>query len=118
MERVSFIQHKGKKILYIDASNVNIEEALAVIAKARETIRSQPEKSVFILTNLTNARFDDKVTAAMKEYVAGNKPYVAKSAVVGVTGLKQILYNAIMKFSGRKVVMFNTQDQAKEWLVE
>jgi hypothetical protein len=118
MERAYFAEHKGKKFLYIDLSKGTVEEGLAVIAKAKGIIRSQPEKSVLVFTDVTDARFNPEVTDALKEYVAGNKPYVVASAVIGVTGLKQILVNAIMKFSGRKLVMFNTKEQSLDWLVE
>jgi calcineurin-like phosphoesterase family protein len=118
MERVYFIQHKGKKILIIDGSNCTVEEAPATLAKAREVIRSQPEKSVYTLTDLTNARFDDKIALDMKETIAGNKPYVYAAAVVGVTGLKQIFLNSVIKLTGRKLALFNTVEQAKDWLAE
>jgi len=45
-----------------------------------------------------------------------NKPYVVAAAVVGVTGLKQIIYNAVMKFSGRKLTAFDSLAEAKDWL--
>jgi len=118
MERVSFIEYKGKKFLYMDVSNLDAREMLENIANAKKIIRSQPEKSVFVLTDVTGMRFDSEVTTAMKEYVAGNKPYVVASAVVGVTGLKMIVVNSIMKFAGRKLVLFDTIEQAKDWLVQ
>lgn len=111
MERVYFTEYKGKKLLYIDMSKCNAEEMFAVIANAAEIIRSQPEKSVFSLTDVTDAWFDPEVNDAMKEFLSGNKPYVVAAAVVGVSGSK------IMKIFGRKLVLFDTVEQAKEWLV-
>ena len=110
MDRVYFTEYKGKKFLYIDMSKCNAEEMLAVIANAGEIIRKQPEKSVFSLTDVTGAWFDPDVNDAMKEFLSGNKPYVIAAAVVGVTGSK------IMKIFGRKLVLFDTTEQAKEWL--
>jgi hypothetical protein len=52
----------------------------------------------------------------MKEFVIHNKPYVVAAAVVGVTGLKQVILNAVMKLSGRKLTAFNTLAAAKDWL--
>jgi hypothetical protein len=54
----------------------------------------------------------------MKEYVASNKPYVVAAAVIGVTGMKQFIYNTVMKFSGRTIMLFDTIEQAKEWLAK
>lgn len=111
MERVYFTEYRGKKFLYIDMSKCNEDEMLAVIANATKIIRSQPEKSVFSLTNVTDAWFCPEVNDAMKEFLSGNKPYVVAAAVVGVSGSK------IMKVFGRKLVLFDTIEQAKEWLV-
>jgi len=111
MERVYFTEYKGEKFLYIDMSKCSAEEMYVVIAKAEEIIRNQPEKSVFSLTDVTDAWFDPEVNDAMKEFLSGNKPYVVAAAVVGVTGSK------IMKIFGRKLVLFDTTEQAKEWLV-
>lgn len=116
MDRIYYIRHREKKILYLDGSNVNFEEALPLIREAKEFIRSQPEKSLLTLTDLTNARFNDHVTQSLKEYVAGNKPYVIAAAVIGVTGLKQILLNSILKLSGRKLTLCDTKEQALDWL--
>lgn len=118
MKRVYFTDYKGKKLLYINLSKCSSEEVLEVIANAKKIIQNEPEKSVYTLTDVTDSRFNPELTDAMKNYVAGNKPYVVAAAVVGVTGMKQFIYNTIMKFSGRNIVAFNTIDQAKEWLAK
>jgi len=116
MDRVQFIQHKGKKILHLNFSECTPDEVLRVIEMAKAAIRTQSPGSVFTLTDVTNTAFNSKVSDAMKEFVIHNKPYVIAAAVVGVTGLKQIIYNAVMKFSGRKLTAFNSLSEAKDWL--
>jgi hypothetical protein len=118
MEHVRFIEHKGKKILHLDFSRKKADEVLPIIEHARSTIGAQPPKSVFTLTDVTETGFNAKISDAMKEFVAHNKPYVAASAVVGVTGLKQIIFNAVMKFSGRQLHAFDSLTEAKEWLAK
>ena len=116
MERVRFIDHRGKKILHLDFSHIKADQVLPIIDKAKLTIGGQPPRSVFTLTDVTETGFNTQVSDAMKEFVAHNKPFVAASAVVGVTGLKQIIFNAVMKFSGRQLHAFDSLDQAKDWL--
>jgi hypothetical protein len=118
MERVQFIQHKGKKILHINFANCKAEEVLTVIDQAKAIIRTQAQQSVFTLTDVTNTAFNSTVSDAIKEFVVHNKPYVVASAVVGVTGLKQIIYNAVMKFSGRTLTAFDSLTEAKDWLAK
>lgn len=118
MERVQFIQHKGKKILHINFADCKADEVLTVIDQSKAVIRTQALQSVFTLTDVTNTAFNSKVSDALKEFVVHNKPYVVAAAVVGVTGLKQIIYNAVMKFSGRKLTAFDSLAEAKDWLAE
>ena len=116
MERVQFIQHKGKKILHLNFADCTADEVLQVIEMSRAAIRTQAPGSVLTLTDVTNTAFNSKVSEAMKEFVSHNRPYVNAAAVVGVTGLRQIIYNAVMKFSGRKLTAFDTLAEAKDWL--
>lgn len=116
MERVQFIQHKSRSILHLDFSNRKSPEVLQIIERAKHTIKTQSHRSVYTLTDVTNTAFNNAVSDAMKEFVLHNKPYVVASAVVGVTGLKQIIFNAVMKLSGRKLTAFESLDAAKDWL--
>ena len=118
MERIQFIEHKGRKLLYLNFANCAPDEILATVVKAKATIASQPRESVYTLTDVTNAGFNSKVSEALKEFVIHNKPYVKAAGVVGVTGLRQIIYNAVMKLSGRKLTAFDTMAEAKDWLAQ
>ncbi len=115
-ERVRFIQHEGKDILLLDFSGCMADEVLVMIDKAKDVISSQPEKSLLTLADVTDARFNERVSQDMKEFTAHNKPYVKASAVVGITGLKRIIFDAVMRFSGRKISAFDNIEEAKTWL--
>lgn len=116
--KVKFIEHKGKKILYLDFSCCKAEETLQTISHAKELIAKQAEKSLLTLTNVTDARFNETVGREMKEFTAHNRPYVRAAAVVGVTGLKKIIFDAVIAFSGRKLSTFDDLEKAKQWLIE
>jgi len=51
------------------------------------------------------------------EVAKRNKPHVKISTVVGVSGLKLIMYRAIMKLAGRNDGCFSNFEQAKDLLV-
>lgn len=116
MSRVQFITHKGKKILYFDLSACKIAEIAAVVAEAKRAVSSQPPMSVLALTNVTETELSKDSSAIIKDFTAHNKPYIKASAVVGVEGLRKVIYNAAMAFSGRQISAFATLDQAKDWL--
>ncbi len=116
--RVKFIEHKGKKILHLDFSQARADEVIHIIRKAKDVIAAQPANSIRTLTDVTDLKFNTDASEAMKEFASHNKPFVTAAAVVGVTGLKRIIYNAVVKFSGRNLVVFDSHGQAKDWLVE
>lgn len=117
-EKIRFIQYEGKDILHLDFSHCTTEEVLNTITKAKKVIATYPEQSLLTLTDVTDARFSDAVTQEMKAFTAHNRPYVRAGAVVGVTGLKRIIFQAVIAFSGRKLSTFDSVEKAKQWLIE
>ncbi len=80
MERVRFINHDGKDILFLNFSYCKAEEVVKTIHRAKQIISSRPENSLLTLTDVTDARFNDEVGQSMKEFTAHNKPYVKARA--------------------------------------
>lgn len=118
MERVKFIKHEWKQILLLDFSNGSVDEVIKAIAKASDTIRLQPKSSLLILTDVTNARYNLEVVEKLKDFTSANTPYVRASAVVGLDGLKKIVYNAVIMFSKRRISVFEDIEKAKDWLIK
>lgn len=117
MKRVQFVQHNGKEILFLDFSQCTARDALAVIEEATAAIRTRPHQSLLTLTDVTGTRFDDTLSQRMKEFTAHNKPYVRAAAVVGITGLKKIIFEGVMLFSKRKIHTFDDHKSARAWLI-
>jgi hypothetical protein len=117
-ERVKFITHQEKEILFLDFSNSKADEVLKIIDDAKRVISAKPMNSLLTLTDVTNARFDEAVNSGMKEFTAHNRPYVKAAAVVGITGLKKVIFGAVMAFSKRNIASFDDAEQAKCWLAD
>jgi hypothetical protein len=115
-EHVRFIEYKGCQILLIDFEGCQPAETLERIRYARSVIGRQPLASTRTLTMVKNSRFNSQVSEAMKEYTAHNKPFVRAAAVVGLSGLQEIVYNVIIKLTGRNIATFADVASAKEFL--
>lgn len=115
-DHVQFIKYKGLSILQIDFESCQPAEFLERMRHARSVIGSQPVHSVRTLTLVKNARFNNQVSEAMKEYTKHNKSFVLIAAVVGLSGLQEIVYNVIIKVTGRKIATFPHVEAAKEFL--
>lgn len=117
MKDITFLTHKGVRILYEDLENAQLEEVIPWIERNKGVIRSQPEKSVLALLNVKNAKFDTAVTNALKNFAKGNEPYIKFAAVYGIEGLKEIIFKSVLAFTGRKnLVLCKTLEEAKDIL--
>ncbi len=118
MSKVRPIYHNGKEILFLDFSWCSAAECLETMEAARQFIREQPHDSVLTLTDVTAARYDSYVIEVLKEFTKVNKPFVRAGAVLGIDGLKKIIYNNVMYMTGRNLTAFDDIEKAKAWLVE
>lgn len=85
---------------------------------ADAVICQQLEGSVLCLVDIRDSVGSSEVVAIMKNSAKRTKPYIRKMAVVGVTGVKRILADAVVRFSGRDLVFFDDMQSAQEWLVK
>jgi hypothetical protein len=119
-KELQVLEHKGKKILFLDFSNNNfIEEYIAIIDAAKLWFKNKEPRSALTLTDVTNAHFNAEILTLLKELTLHNKPYVKAGAVIGITRpLAKLAYNTVMAFSKRTLPIFDTQDEAKDWLIK
>lgn len=118
MERVRELAHKGRKVVLLDLTGCAAGEAAKALVAGRRLIATLPPGSALTLTDVTGAHFDDAATAEAKTNAKENAPFVKAAALVGITGLKKIVYVAVTRMTGRDYRVFDTREQALDWLVE
>lgn len=110
--------YKGEKIVVNDISDSSPEEAIAYYAHAHEIIAQFPPKSALLLTDTTNARFNQESVAALREFAIQNTPYVKASAFLGAEGIRDITRISAERVTERSIVAFKTRAEALEWLID
>ncbi|MFX0051530.1 MAG: hypothetical protein ACFE8U_09595 [Candidatus Hermodarchaeota archaeon] len=123
MDRVKWINHQGKEILLIDYSGLksskNKNEILGIIETFKDTALKKGGKILF-LSDVTNAYTDREVFSELKneaKFCADND-LIEKECIVGVTGVKKALVNIVNRFAKTNLVLFNSREEAKSWLIE
>ena len=117
MERVRFIEHNGQQVLLADYSGpATEEEGLAAIARCMRIAALQPPKSLLLVTDVTGAAFNSRLVQALKEQATHNGPYVRRAAVVGVSGLQKVIYQAVLRVAKRDIPAFATRQEALDWV--
>jgi len=117
-QRVRFIEHSGKQVLFVDYSNCNAALLRQIALECHRVLAQQPPNSSLTLNDVSGTRFDQESVAFLKSVVRDNAPYVKKAAVVGVTGLQRLIYEAVQAFSKRSIPCFNSRQEALDWLVK
>jgi hypothetical protein len=117
MERTRFIEHRGKRILLLDYAGIrDPQEAIREVRNSMQVVAAQPPGSLLVLTQVRDARYNAAVLQQMKELAAHNAPYVRASAIVGMSGLHRIAYQAVILFSKRNIKVFDAEEEALDWL--
>ena len=115
-----WIEHKGKKIFYLDFSGFGYDVSAleAEMKEANPIVCAQPENSTLVITDVRGTVASKEAMPLYKAVAAKTKPYARKSAVVGITGYRKVLLQAVAIFSGRSFGSFTDLDEAKDWVVE
>ena len=117
MPSISFITHKGVRIVYQDLSYSKPDEILDHIKRARALVSIQPKHSALVLINVKGAGFNLSVSNSLREFAKTNAPYVKYSAVYGVEGLQEVIFKGVLTFTGRKnIVLVKSLEEGKDFL--
>ena len=117
----SFIEYKGKEIYYVNYSNIKTnQEFLETIKQTnafREKVKAQGKRDLLMLVDITGSFVYGEVLEEIKKAGKITKTLTAREAVVGITGGKKILLRIVQTFSNMNLKVFDTVDDAKEWLI-
>jgi hypothetical protein len=115
-DRLRFVKHNGHAIYIIDFSHCAAKEILLLLDLIRADIARHAPGSLLTLADFTEAKIDKEVATRMKEGLVLDRPYVKKSAWVGTESVPQVFYEHFKNFSQRDFPVFNSREEAMEWL--
>lgn len=117
MDRVQFVEHRGKRILRMDFSRTRPPEHEAIFARARTLLGPEtPPGSVLMLTLTEDAHFHAEAAERIKAFAKFTDPYTRAHAVTGITGFKRILFYAVSRLTSSPARPFEREADALEWL--
>jgi hypothetical protein len=117
MRKPEILNYNGKTILYLDFTDMKDKDEIMKLEKdGSDWIRSQALNSVCTLTNMQGMFFNNELKNWFESIVKLNAPYVRAGAVIGMTGLISIMYNAFVTVTGRNIKSFKSKDEALEYL--
>ena len=114
---VSIVKHQGKDIVFTDYTHCKTpEETIRVVNEAEKFLLSYPGKAL-VLVDVTGARGSKEYMERAKEVSKRVSHKVEKRAVVGITGLKMILFQGYTRIIKGNTRPFNSREEALAFLV-
>jgi hypothetical protein len=117
LERVRFIDHKGKQVLLLDFSNGKAADVSNIIRQAGPLIQKANPHSLLTLSDMTNIAVRDISTQQLVSFAKGNEPFVKAAALTGISGLARSILATTVILTRRKFPAFDTRQQALDWLI-
>jgi hypothetical protein len=116
-DRLRFIKHNGYAIFLIDFSHCKETEILLLLEQVRAIVARHAKGTLLTLGDFTDAEVDRKVATRLKEVLTLDRPYVKRSAIVGVESMPHVFYENAKSFSHRDIPAFKTREEAMDWLI-
>jgi hypothetical protein len=119
-DRFKLIDYKGKEIYSVDYTNLSTEEefleAIRVADEFRDELAKMGKKDLPMLVDMSNSYMVGKVMSELKRSAKEVRPYISKTATVGITGTKKVIVRLVNSFSKLEAKVFDDLEKAKEWL--
>jgi hypothetical protein len=119
MKRIQIFNYKKRKILFVNLADLNYDEIADTLKKTSNIISKEPEKSILLLTDVSNINFKNRRTlACINEFLLNHQSYLKAGAIVGLTGIYKTMLKSFKNKININFSIFNTVDEAKEWLIK
>ncbi len=114
---VKWVKHAGKDVLYVDYRGAKGEDEMIAILRRAIAIEATLTEKKPELCNFEGTYGTEKIMGELNKSGKQRDEKISKIAVIGIVGVKKLLYKSYVAFTGAKnVKMFEAEDQALEWL--
>jgi hypothetical protein len=114
-----YIYDRERNVVFVDYTNMKPPELIAEAEKIHAEARSLlAGRKVKVLVDVRGASMSTEAVQALKDSTKRDSELVEKTAIVGITGIKKVLADAIARFSGTHTKYFATKEQALDWLTK
>ncbi len=116
MANVTTSFHNGKRIVEIDFEGCKPGAFAPVVAQAMKILSAAPPGSVLAMTRFENVRFDPGTVLEMQRFASAAQPYLKANALVGITGMKKVVFGGVKPLYRIPVELFDEPGAARDWL--
>ena len=114
---ITWIDYKGRRILYADYRGLKSEDLMLKNLEAEAAAYENCHTKILSLNDYRDTFVSKSFMGKVTELGKATKDKTLKAAVLGITGLKGILLNGYASITGQAVRAFDDEISAKEYLV-
>ena len=115
--RVKWETFKGEEYLSIDYSNLNDREFLNVVMQAKKQMENVRNRSVKLMSNLTNFEVSFTTFQTVMTLTAEEKDKIAKFAIINNIQSNSSFLTEYLKVFGFEKITFPDKESALEYLM-
>ncbi|MDF1549760.1 MAG: STAS/SEC14 domain-containing protein [Bacteroidales bacterium] len=115
-DRAYWLTYKGKEMLYCDYKSLSDDEIIELIKHIEHLILNSGKNQILKVNDVRGLFVSAEVLAEIKRSSKILKPYLKKSAYVGITGAKKFLLEVVNYVSSGNAKPFVERDEALDWI--
>ncbi len=116
MPKVSTSSHGSTRLMVVDFSGCEPGTFAPIVEEAKLAICRQPLRSARVVSVFQDVRFDMGTVKEMQQYASAVMPHLQKCALVGIDGMKKVVFGGIRPLFTIPVEIFDDVESAKDWL--
>jgi hypothetical protein len=114
----SWIEHRGRQILFFDYRGQGDREMVETLEAGSALMQPLPRPAL-LFNDFEGSVIGSAFMKRVKQVGRQNSRLIGRSALIGISGLKVIFFNAYLRATGeRHTRAFRTREEALDFLVE
>jgi hypothetical protein len=115
----SWIEHRGRQILFFDYRDQRTDQELIATLEAGSALMQPLPAPALLYNDFEGSVIGSAFMRRVKQVGRNNRRLIGRSALIGISGLKIIFFNAYLRATGeRQTRAFRTRAEALDFLVE
>ena len=116
MDRIRFVTYRDQRIMLLDFTNCSADEVASISESAPDIITNEPMNSLLVVADFSGAEFDRDAIERIKVSMAIDRLHIKRAAWVLTENLPKTLYESIRNFTARDFPVFNTREEALDYV--
>ena len=118
-----FLQHRGKEIYFVDLANCTTADELIEAIHVGNEFRAEyilpyGKRDLLLLVDIAKSPVFGEAFHELKRTGKELQPITKKKAFIGLNSAKKTLMNIYNKVTFNSVKVFDTKEEALNWLVQ